>query len=97
MDNPLGSTPQRDWQAIGAASSLGCSVVAGLLLCVGGGILLDRWLDTIPVFTLIGVALGIIAAGYSLYELMLLSDPNRGRIRIKPKATHVPGKRPEDQ
>src|SRR5690606_40958900 len=62
------SHSQRDWQAIGAASGIGCSVVVSLLLCIGGGVLLDRWLGTSPVMVLIGMVAGLIAAGYSLYE-----------------------------
>ena len=97
MDNPLGSTPERDWQAIGVASGLGCTVVASLLLCVVGGILLDRWLGTSPVLTLIGVLLGFFAAGYSLYELVVISDPNRGRVRLKKSTDHAPGISPGDR
>ncbi|HAX23499.1 MAG TPA: hypothetical protein DEU95_08870 [Chloroflexi bacterium] len=85
MDNPLGPETKRDWQAIGAASGLGFTVVGSLLLCVGGGILLDRWLGTMPIFTLIGVVLGLGAAGYSLYELAMLGDPKRGRVQLKSK------------
>ncbi|MEX2425736.1 MAG: AtpZ/AtpI family protein [Thermomicrobiaceae bacterium] len=51
------------------AAGLGCSIVTGLLVCILGGVLLDRWLDTTPVFTLIGVFLGILAAGSQLYRL----------------------------
>ncbi|HMM41391.1 MAG TPA: AtpZ/AtpI family protein [Thermomicrobiales bacterium] len=85
MDNPLGPETKRDWQAIGVASGLGFTIVGSLLLCVGGGILLDRWLGTMPIFTLIGVVLGLGAAGYALYELAMLGDPNRGRVRLKSK------------
>lgn len=91
MDNPLGPETKRDWQAIGAASGLGFTIVGSLLLCVGGGILLDNWLGTMPIFTLIGVALGLGAAGYALYELAVLSDPNRGRVRLKKTDTRSQG------
>ncbi len=59
----------RDWQAIGEALTLGFSVVSSLVLCIGGGVLLDRWLGTAPIFVLIGVVLGLVTAGYSLYQL----------------------------
>ncbi len=64
-------TPEQKEQlsAVGAASGLGCAIVATLLIMIGGGILLDQLLDTVPVFTLIGVALGLIGAGYQLWEL----------------------------
>lgn len=67
----------RDIRAIGTAVSLGFSTVASLVVFIGGGVLLDRWLDTMPVLTLIGVAIGLIAAGYQLYELALLGRPDR--------------------
>lgn len=58
-----------DVRAAGVAAGLGCSIVASLILLIGGGVALDRWLDTAPVFILIGVALGLAVAGYQLYEL----------------------------
>ena len=67
----------RDVRAIGAAASLGFSLVATLVLLIGGGVWLDTWRDTTPVFTLIGVALGLVGAGYQLYELALLGRPDR--------------------
>lgn len=64
-------TPEQREQlsAVGAASGLGCAIVATLLIMIGGGILLDQLLDTTPVFTLIGVGLGLFGAGYQLWEL----------------------------
>jgi F0F1-type ATP synthase assembly protein I len=64
-------------KVVGLAAGLGCSVVASLVVFVGLGIFLDQWLDKTPLFTLIGVAIGLIAAGYQLYELVLVSDKNR--------------------
>ncbi len=49
-------------------------MVASLVGAIGLGILLDQWLDTTPTFTLIGVAVGLIAAGYELYELVQASS-----------------------
>ncbi|HUG17134.1 MAG TPA: AtpZ/AtpI family protein [Thermomicrobiales bacterium] len=82
LENPLGGT-RRDWQAVGAASGIGCTVVVSLLLCIGGGILLDRWLETSPIFTLSGMMLGLMAAGYSLYELAVLGSPARGVVKLR--------------
>lgn len=89
MENPLGTESQRDWQAIGVASGLGCTVVVSLLLCIGGGIILDRWLDTSPIFTLTGMALGLAAAGYSLYELAVLGDTRRGVVKLHKNSADV--------
>ena len=44
---------------------LGVCVVIGL----GGGLLLDNWLGTRPIFTLIGMVLGIAAAMYTLWDV----------------------------
>lgn len=84
-NNPLGSQTQRDWRLAGAASGIGCTVVASLLICIGGGIFLDRWLGIEPVGVLVGVALGMAAAGYSLYELSVLGSPDRGIVTVEKK------------
>jgi F0F1-type ATP synthase assembly protein I len=44
---------------------LGLSVVIGIV----AGVLLDNWLNTSPLFTLLGVAVGIGAAMYSIWEV----------------------------
>jgi F0F1-type ATP synthase assembly protein I len=44
---------------------LGISVILGL----GGGLLLDSWLQTSPIFTLIGMVLGIGAAMYTIWDV----------------------------
>lgn len=84
-ENPLESRTRRDWRMAGAASGIGCTVVVSLLLTIGGGIFLDRWLGIEPVGVLSGVALGLAAAGYSLYELTMLGDPDRGIVTVKKK------------
>ena len=63
------SPENRELRVIGVATGLGCSIVVALVLCIGGGVLLDRQFGTSPVLTLLGVALGIMAAGYQLWEL----------------------------
>jgi ATP synthase protein I len=83
--NPLESRTQRDWRAVGAASGIGCTVAVSLLMCIGGGIFLDRWLGIEPIGVLSGVALGLIAAGYSLYELAVMGDPDRGIVTVQKK------------
>ena len=44
---------------------LGVSVAIGL----GGGLLLDNWLRTTPIFTLIGMVLGIGAAMVTIWNV----------------------------
>ena len=74
---------QQDWRAIGAASGLGCSIVASLLLCIGGGIFLDRWLGTSPILTLLGVVLGLVLSGYLLYQLAVMNLPAKKSVRSR--------------
>jgi len=62
---------------VGLATGLGISVVVSLIVFIGLGMLIDQWLDRSPVFTLIGVGVGLIGAGYQLYELVLISDRKR--------------------
>ncbi|MCX2727495.1 AtpZ/AtpI family protein [Thermomicrobium sp. 4228-Ro] len=69
----------RGWQTIGVALSLGFTVVSSLVLCIGGGVLLDRWLGTAPVLTLVGVVLGLVTAGYSFYQLAVLAGSRRNQ------------------
>ena len=68
------SPDQQELRVIGVATGLGCSIVVALVLCIGGGVLLDRQFGTSPVFTLAGVALGLITAGYQLWELAKLGN-----------------------
>jgi F0F1-type ATP synthase assembly protein I len=63
------SPDNQELRVIGVATGLGCSIVVALILCIGGGVLLDRQFGTSPVFTLLGVALGLVTAGYQLWEL----------------------------
>ncbi|HWD01501.1 MAG TPA: AtpZ/AtpI family protein [Amycolatopsis sp.] len=46
-------------------SVLSGEVVGGLVL----GWLLDRWWHTVPVFTLIGLLVGLVAASFYLYSV----------------------------
>ncbi len=62
-------------RATGVAAGLGCSIVATVVLCIIGGVLLDRKFGTEPWLTLAGVGIAIVAAGYQLYELSTLGRP----------------------
>ena len=75
-------TPERRAQlgSIGLATGLGCSIVVTLILTIGGGVLIDRWRGTEPIFTFVGLALGLIAAGYELWELANVGNPKGGRL-----------------
>ena len=49
-------------EALSLAMSLGWTMLFSLLVPLLAGIWLDKKLDTVPLFTLIGTALGILAA-----------------------------------
>jgi hypothetical protein len=77
LTDGLSPKDRAELNQVAVASGLGCSIVASIVLTIGGGVFLDRALGTSPVLTLIGVALGLIVAGYQLYELAVMGQ--RGR------------------
>jgi F0F1-type ATP synthase assembly protein I len=60
-----GATPGNLGIAFDLGLRLGISVILGL----GGGLLLDGWLRTSPIFTLVGMVLGIAAAMYTIWDV----------------------------
>ena len=51
-----------------------------IVIGIVGGVLLDRAVDSAPLFTLLGLALGLIAAFYGGYRMLMEAlQPNRGR------------------
>ena len=93
--SPLRQDPSpietKQMRATGVAAGLGCSIVATVVICIVGGVLLDRELGTEPWLTLAGVGIAIVAAGYQLYELSTLDRAgkqpgpvSRGIERIVP-------------
>ena len=49
---------------------LGWYVAIAIVLGIAGGIWLDNRLGTLPLFTLLGVLLGSVAAFYGLYRMV---------------------------
>jgi len=54
---------------IGVALDLGVRLGASVFLGLGAGLLLDSWLHTSPLFTLIGMVVGIAAAMYTIWDV----------------------------
>lgn len=54
-------------QLLGIGWFFAASIVGG----AGIGLLVDGWLDARPVFTLIGLGLGLIVAFYGGYKLLI--------------------------
>ena len=59
-------TPPPSW---GLAFDIGIRMGVSVAIGLGGGILLDNWLGTRPIFILIGMVLGIAAAMYTLWDV----------------------------
>ena len=63
---------------------------------VGGGVAVDSWLDTAPIFTLVGVALALLAAGYQLYELAELGHRGHRPGPVTRTIARLPGRPTQD-
>jgi F0F1-type ATP synthase assembly protein I len=55
--------------SMGIAFDLGVRLGISVILGLGGGLLLDSWLKTSPIFTLVGMVLGIGAAMYTIWDV----------------------------
>jgi F0F1-type ATP synthase assembly protein I len=64
-DGPPPTRPPNWALGLDLGVRLGVSVAIGL----GGGLLLDNWLNTTPIFTLIGMVLGIGAAMVTIWHV----------------------------
>jgi len=65
-ERPEEVPPTQNWGLVlDLGMRLGLSVVIG----IGAGVLLDNWAHTSPLFTLIGVVVGVGAAMYSIWEV----------------------------
>jgi ATP synthase protein I len=64
--DPRDDRPSARW---GLVLDLGLRMGVSVILGVGGGLLVDRWLGTRPIFTLIGMVLGIAAAMYTIWDV----------------------------
>lgn len=61
-----GSRTPPNW---GIAFDLGIRLGISIILGLGAGLLLDGWLRTSPIFTLVGMVLGIGAAMYTIWDV----------------------------
>ena len=68
MNDRTGGESTKDWAA--GSAFLG-SILAGFLI----GFLLDRWLDTSPWFTVIGIVAGSGSGFFQMWQLMKAIEP----------------------
>lgn len=55
--------------SVGLIFDLGLRLAISVILGLGPGLLLDNWLHTTPIFTLLGMVLGIGAAMYTIWAV----------------------------
>ena len=61
---------RRQWLDILRLLGLGWYVVTAIGIGVAGGLLIDHWAGTAPVLTLVGLALGILAAFWGMFRMV---------------------------
>ncbi len=49
---------------------LGWYIAMSIVLGTGGGLWLDRRLETLPLFTLVGIVVGSVVAFYGVYRMV---------------------------
>ena len=59
-------SPKPNW---GLAFDLGLRLGVSIVIGLGGGLVVDNWLRTSPLFTLIGMVLGIGAAMITIWNV----------------------------
>jgi ATP synthase protein I len=77
---------------------IGIELLASVLVGVGAGLLLDNWLETVPVFTLAFVSLGFAAGVLNVIRLSRGLDQRIGlgrAVREKEAADAASGKKAE--
>ena len=77
-ENPVGRGFGSGYAIVGA----GFQFAFAILLFLGGGHLADRWLGTRPLFTLLGLAVGL-AAGFYAFFLRVMAESRRGSAEGK--------------
>lgn len=60
--------PEPAWRSLGELASIGMAMVLATVIGLGAGYYADRWLDTSPWLTLIGLGLGIAASFVTLFR-----------------------------
>lgn len=72
-EDPGDGKRERPAPGVGLVFDLGLRLAISVVLGLGAGLLLDNWLRTSPVFTLIGMVVGIGAAMYTIWDVARLS------------------------
>lgn len=81
QQDPIGRGFGAGYAIVGAGFQFAFAIV----LFLGGGMLLDRWLGTRPVFTLLGVATGL-GAGFYVFLVRVKSASRQETGPQKPES-----------
>ncbi|PIZ75517.1 hypothetical protein COY05_03705 [Candidatus Peregrinibacteria bacterium CG_4_10_14_0_2_um_filter_38_24] len=69
------------WSAYGLALNLGFMIVTPILVFGGGGVLLDRYLNSFPIFIFVGFILSMVAALGIVYvkmkDIVVMGKPKK--------------------
>ncbi|MGI4976901.1 MAG: AtpZ/AtpI family protein [Janthinobacterium lividum] len=91
LDAPVSAGPggPAGTSALGVGVRVGVELVSALVVAVGLGWLLDRWLHTLPLFLILSVLLGGAAGIANVWRLLGTGGPLGGRSGSGP-AVAVP-------
>lgn len=56
-------------RVVGLALEFGLTTIGAFVICLGGGIWLDKRLGTSPLLLLLGLVLAFLTVGYNLYQI----------------------------
>jgi len=74
-------------RALALASQLGFAIAIPLLFFGGGGFWLGQQLHTGPWLGLVGLLIGLVASGYTIYELAIAIPARRGKSATAARKT----------
>jgi F0F1-type ATP synthase assembly protein I len=78
--------PKRPGQEVGAGYryvSLGLTFAGGILLFMGVGYALDRWLGTLPWLLLAGTVIGAVLSFMAVYRRLMADEAREKRERAE--------------
>ena len=71
MKGPQDEAAREFFRSIGLVTQIGVTIVIAIGIGFAGGFYVDRWLDTGHAFLIAGILLGIGAAFWNVYRLLL--------------------------
>ncbi|MBI2634775.1 AtpZ/AtpI family protein [Candidatus Peregrinibacteria bacterium] len=59
---------EKVWSAYELALSLGYMIIIPILIFGIGGVMLDKWLDSFPIFVVVGALLAVVSSLFIVYR-----------------------------